>query len=127
MRNEKILVLTGALGDGHNKAAQAISEAVRNHRPDVEVEVVDFLEWTHPYLHSIGKYCFIQWVKNIPSVYGYCYNKTRDDNNLSNFLKKMKSFSKDRMMELLDEKKPSEVVSTFPGAAAAMSYLKLMD
>jgi processive 1,2-diacylglycerol beta-glucosyltransferase len=124
MTREKILILTGALGDGHNKAAQAILEAARFYRPDVEVEVVDFLEWTHPHLHSLGKYCYIQWMKSLPSVYGYLYRKTRDDNTISNWFKRMKSFSTDRMLELLNEVRPTEVVCTFPGAAAAMSYLK---
>lgn len=121
---EKILILTGALGDGHNKAAQAILEAARFYRPDIDVEVVDFLEWTHPYLHSVGKYCYMQWVKSLPSVYGFLYRKTRDDNTFSHWFKRMKSFSTDRMLELLDTVSPTEVVSTFPGAAAAMSYLK---
>jgi processive 1,2-diacylglycerol beta-glucosyltransferase len=123
-RRERILILTGSLGDGHNKAAQAILEAARFYNPEAEVKVVDFLEWTHPYLHSVGKYCYIQWMKNLPSVYGYLYSKTRDVNTFSNWFKRMKSFSTDRMVELLDEIKPTKVVSTFPGAAAAMSYLK---
>ncbi|MFE5319402.1 glycosyltransferase [Paenibacillus sp. NPDC056579] len=122
--SEKLLILTGSLGDGHNKAAQAIVEAARFYRPEVEVVVVDFLEWTHPYLHSVGKFCYMQWVKSLPSVYGFLYRKTRQDNPLSNWFKRMKAFSTDRMLELLDEVRPTEVVSTFPGAAAAMSYLK---
>ncbi|NEW08938.1 glycosyltransferase [Paenibacillus sp. SYP-B3998] len=124
MHREKILILSGSLGDGHNKAAQAILEAARFYHPDVEVKVVDFLEWTHPHLHSVGKYCYMQWVKSLPSVYGYLYRKTREDNTLSYWFKRMKSFSTDRMLELLHDYEPTEVVSTFPGAAAAMSYLK---
>ncbi|WP_082053467.1 MGDG synthase family glycosyltransferase [Gordoniibacillus kamchatkensis] len=122
--NEKVLILTGSLGDGHNKAAQAIVEAARFYRPGVEVKVVDYLEWTHPHLHSVGVYCYMQWVKNLPSVYGYLYRKTRDDNTLSHWFKRMRSFSEGRMLELLREYEPTVVVSTFPGAAAAMSYLK---
>lgn len=121
---DKLLILTGSLGDGHNKAAQAILEATRYHRPDVDVKVVDFLEWTHPYLHGVGKYCYMQWVKSLPSLYGYLYRKTREDNTFSHLFKKMKSFSTERMLELLHEEEPTEVVCTFPGAAAAMSYLK---
>jgi processive 1,2-diacylglycerol beta-glucosyltransferase len=123
-RRGKLLILTGSLGDGHNKAAQAILEATRFYKPDVDVKVVDFLEWTHPYLHSVGKYCYMQWLKSLPSVYGYLYRKTRDDNTLSHLFKRMKSFSTNRMLELLMEEEPTEVVCTFPGAAAAMSYLK---
>jgi len=122
---EKILILTGSLGDGHNKAAQAIMEAAQMYRPDVEVKVVDYLEWVHPHLHGIGKYCFIQGVKSLPSVYGFLYRKTRDDNTMSHLFKRMKLFSSTRMLELLEQEQPTEVVSTFPGAAAAMSYLKV--
>ncbi|UJF33970.1 MGDG synthase family glycosyltransferase [Paenibacillus hexagrammi] len=125
-QREKILILTGSLGDGHNKAAQAILEAAQYYRPDVDVEIVDFLEWTHPYLHSVGKYCYMQWVKSLPSVYGYLYRKTREDNTFSHMFKRMKSFSTDRMLELLHQVRPTEVVCTFPGAAAAMSHLKSM-
>ncbi|MGO4497361.1 glycosyltransferase [Paenibacillus sp. 2RAB27] len=120
----KLLILTGSLGDGHNKAAQAILEAVRMYRPDMEVKVVDYLAWTHPYLHGFGKYCYMQWVKSLPSVYGFLYHKTRHDTALSHLFKRMKSFSTERMLDLLEEEAPTEVVCTFPGAAAAMSYLK---
>ncbi|MCD9026570.1 MGDG synthase family glycosyltransferase [Cohnella silvisoli] len=123
-KKEKILILTGTLGDGHNQAAQAILEATGFYHPEVEAKVVDFLEWNHPYLHSVGKFCYMQWMKGLPSVYGYLYRKTRDENTLSNLFKRMKSFSTDRMLKLLDEVKPTVVVSTFPGAASAMSYLK---
>ncbi|CAM3026353.1 glycosyltransferase [Paenibacillus sediminis] len=121
---EKILILSGTLGDGHNQAAQAILEAARFYRPGAEVEIVDFLEWTHPYLHTFGKFCYLQWVKGLPSLYGYLYRKTRDDNKLSSLFKSIKSFSTDKMLRLLQEIKPTVVVSTFPGAAAAMSFLK---
>lgn len=123
-RRDKLLILTGSLGDGHNKAAQAILEATRFYRPDADVKVVDFLEWTHPYLHGVGKYCYMQWVKSLPSLYGFLYRKTREDNTFSHMFKRMKSFSTDRMLALLQEEEPTEVVCTFPGAAAAMSYLK---
>ncbi|MFC5402626.1 MGDG synthase family glycosyltransferase [Cohnella soli] len=123
-KREKILILTGTLGDGHNQAAKAILEATGFYRPDVEVKIVDFLQWNHPYLHSVGRFCYVQWVKGLPSVYGYLYRKTRDENTLSNLFKRLRSFSADRMLKLLDEVEPTVVVSTFPGAASAMSYLK---
>ncbi|SDC05900.1 processive 1,2-diacylglycerol beta-glucosyltransferase [Paenibacillus sp. UNCCL117] len=123
----KILLLTGSLGDGHNQAAKAILEASRMIRPDVEVVTVDFLEWTHPYLHGVGKFCYMQWVKSLPSMYGYLYDKTRNPNTMSNLFKRIKSFSISRMLKLLEDVRPTVVVSTFPSAAAAMSMLKAHD
>ena len=124
MQRKRILVLTGAFGDGHNKAAQAILEAAQVYRPEVEVRVVDYLEWTHPRMHSVGTYCYMQWVKKLPSLYGYLYRQTQPDNTLSHWFKRMRSFRTKRMLDLLDEMRPTEVICTLPGAASAMSYLK---
>ncbi|MNI15332.1 Processive diacylglycerol beta-glucosyltransferase [compost metagenome] len=123
-KKQKILLLSGALGDGHKQAARAILEASQLYRPDVEVEIIDFMEWTHPHLHSVGKFCYLQWVKNFPSVYGYLFQKTRMDNSLSHLFKRLRSYSLDRMMKLLEEVQPTVIVSTFPPAASAMSILK---
>lgn len=123
-KKQKILLLSGALGDGHKQAARAILEASQLYRPDVGVEVVDFMEWTHPRLHHVGKFCYIQWVKTFPSLYGYLFQKTRDDNSFSLLFKRFRSYSLERMSRLLNEVQPTVVVSTFPPAAAAMSLLK---
>jgi processive 1,2-diacylglycerol beta-glucosyltransferase len=66
----------------------------------------------------------MQWVKSLPSLYGYLYRKTRGDNRWSAMFKRIKAFRTYRMLELLQGVKPTKVVSTFPGAAAAMSFLR---
>jgi len=124
MQREKILLLTGSLGDGHIQAANAIMEAAKLRCPEVEIISVDFMEWVHPQLHVVGQFCYLQWVKNLPSMYGYFYRKTRSDNRWSILFKKIRSFRTYRMMELLRSVEPTRVVSTFPGAAAAMSFLR---
>lgn len=121
---QRILVLTGTLGDGHNQAARAIAEAAARQYPDAVVRVVDFMQWTHPKTHSVGRFFYMQGVKGLPSLYGYLYRATRDENRLSGMFKQMRTFRSGRMMELLEEFRPSVVVSTFPPAAAAMSRLK---
>lgn len=124
-QQQKILILTGDLGDGHKQAARALFEAAGLYQPDVPVEVVDFMEWTHPRLHNFNKYCYLQWVKTFPSLYGYLFQKTRDDNSFSHLFKKVRLFGLSRMLKLLMEVRPTVVVSTFPSAAAAMSILKM--
>jgi processive 1,2-diacylglycerol beta-glucosyltransferase len=90
----------------------------------VEATIVDFMEWTHPHLHSTGKYLYLQLVKNFPVFYGYLFRQTRHDTTMSFIFKKIRSFSLNRMVKLLEEVEPDVVVSTFPSAAAAMSILK---
>lgn len=123
-RTHKILILSGELGDGHKQAALAIQEAASLYQPNIEAEIVDFMKWTHPHLHSFGKFFYKQWVHRFPGLYGYLFQKTRPDNSFSQLFKKVKMFDLQRMLNLLDEIKPTVVVSTFPPAAAAMSLLK---
>lgn len=123
-RATKVLLLFGDLGNGHKQAALAVKEAAEMYRPDIEVELVDFMHWTQPYLHQVNRYLFVRAVKTFPHVWGYLYDKTRYDNSLSFLLKKTRLFALGRVMKLLRETKPSVVASTFPSAAAAMSNLK---
>ena len=124
MKPEKILILSGALGDGHMQAAKAILEASALYKPDVAVKVVDVLKWIHPRMHVIERYCFMQWVKHFPSLYGYLYQKTRVDTPLISFLKHFRTSSLQRLLRLIEEESPTVIVSTFPPASAAISMLK---
>ncbi len=70
---EKVLVLAGSLGHGHLQAAHAIREAARTWCPqEAEVHVVDYLEQVSPHLHTVGSYCFVQWLKMFPNMYAFC-------------------------------------------------------
>jgi processive 1,2-diacylglycerol beta-glucosyltransferase len=124
MKHNKILILSGTLGDGHMQAAKAIVEASQLYKPGVAVKVIDFMEWIHPRMHVIERYCFKQWLKHFPSLYGYLFQKTRADNKISQLLKQFRSHTLRRLSMLLQEEKPSVIVSTFPPAAAAVSLLK---
>jgi processive 1,2-diacylglycerol beta-glucosyltransferase len=121
---QKILILSGDYGDGHKQAARALCEASLISHPDTEMEIVDFMAWTHPHLHTASKYFYLQLVKNFPVFYGYLFQHTRNDTAMSYIFKKIRSFSLSRMVKLLEEVQPDIIVSTFPSAAAAMSILK---
>ncbi len=121
----KMLLLTGSLGDGHKQAALALQETAAMLNTGLETDCRDFLEWTQPYLHEVSRYLFLKGVSTFPNVYGYLFQKTRSDNSLSHMFKKFRLYGVGRMMQLLEETKPSVVVSTFPSAAAAISMMKV--
>lgn len=123
-QREEILILSGSLGDGHMQAAKAILEASAIYKPNVTVRVVDIMEWIHPRMHVIERYCFMQWVKHFPSLYGYLYQKTRADNPLTYLLKQFRTSSLHRLCRLIEDVNPTVLVSTFPPASAALSTLK---
>ncbi|REK76678.1 MGDG synthase family glycosyltransferase [Paenibacillus paeoniae] len=121
---EKLLVLSGSLGDGHMQAAKAIVEASEICKPGMSVKVIDLMEWIHPRMHVIERYCFLQGVKHLPSLYGFLYQKTREDSPIMALLKKFRQSSLHRLMELIHREKPTVLVSTFPPASAALSLMK---
>lgn len=123
-RNERILILTGDMGEGHKQAAQALLESSPSYLPHADVKVVDFMAVVSPRLHVVSKYLFIQGVKTFPSVYGYFFQKTRKPNTLSTLLKKLTVHGASRLLQVLHAYQPTVVVSTLPAAAAAMSALK---
>ncbi|MGG3279337.1 MGDG synthase family glycosyltransferase [Paenibacillus solani] len=126
MNEQKIIVLTGSLGEGHNQASKAIMESAKRNYPHLRVKVIDYMELTHPRLHVAGQFFFVQWMKHFPSVYGYLFQKTREENALIHMLKRSSTFSLHKLGTMLEAEKPAIVVSTFPPAAAGMSLLKAM-
>lgn len=124
LKNDKILILSSNYGDGHFQAAQAIYEAIKLTKPVTEAVVFDFMKWTHPHIHSMSRFIFIQGIKKLPSLYGYLYQKTHDANTFSLLLKKLNCLGVARMLKLLQDVQPSVVVSIFPLAAGTMSVLK---
>ncbi|WP_217560405.1 glycosyltransferase [Paenibacillus sp. GbtcB18] len=120
----KVLILSGSYGDGHKQAAEAIRREIAQRYPGAETVLLDFMEWTHPFMNSIGRYMFLKGLQTFPSAYGYVYNKTREANFFSYILKQFNRFGLGRMMKLLREVEPTVVVSTFPPAAGAMSAVR---
>jgi processive 1,2-diacylglycerol beta-glucosyltransferase len=119
-----ILILTGDLGDGHKQAANALMEICSLRSSDVKAEVVDFMEWSYPILHNMVRYLFVQGVERFPSVYGYLFQKTRKNDTVSIPLRTFVQLGLGRLVKMLADTEPAVVVSTFPLAAAAMSFLK---
>ena len=47
---KKVVILTAPIGGGHNAASKAIKEYADYYREDIEVVVVDVLEYIRPIL-----------------------------------------------------------------------------
>ncbi len=124
-KQTNILVLTGSLGHGHIQTANAIRDIVaQRFGEDVNVHVVDYLEQMAPHLHGVGSYCFVQWLKHFPSMYGYMFEMTRKDRGVAQFVKNVRLTSLRPLSKLIRELTPDVIVSTFPAASAAVSKLK---
>ncbi|HET7577989.1 MAG TPA: glycosyltransferase [Bacillales bacterium] len=124
MGKQKVLILTGQYGEGHKQAASAIQAEMERQNIHVESMVLDPASLVHPTLDLISRNVFIEGVKKFPSVYNFCYEKTRRDNFASTVLKGMNRLGIWRLLKLLNEMHPSVIVSTCPIASGMISNLK---
>lgn len=123
-RTPSILVLTGNLGDGHRQAAHAIAEAAQELYPGARIRVVDVMDGTHPLLHRLAQWSYMIWITKLPWLYGFLFRRTQRDSLLSRCLNRLPLCSSRRLIRLVEEMKPTAVVSTFPSASAAVARLK---
>lgn len=121
---ESVLILTGAYGDGHLQAANAIRESLLRMHPGVQADVTDYMELTHPHAHQVYRYMYLQGVRKLPSMYRFLFDHSREINPFSNALKKMNRFGVSNLLSLIQKQRPAVVISTFPFAAGAMSALR---
>lgn len=121
---EKILILTGRFGEGHQQVAKAIQEAAKYKFPEVETSVIDFMAWAYPNLFPISHYVYIKGVKTFPKIYGFLYQKTYNPTYFSKKLNRIFSVGLKKMLKLLQTEKPTVIVSTYPFTSSLVSKLK---
>ncbi len=117
----KVLVASIGFGSGHNKAADAVAEAVPAEFHGAEVKAVDFLNWEKNVWDSLSELVYFTSLKYIPSVYHSLYKmvSTLDVFHaiiFRNYIKKMERFLKYYPAEV--------IISTHVFCAKASCVLK---
>ncbi|MBS4174078.1 glycosyltransferase [Bacillus sp. FJAT-49736] len=121
---DKILILSGTFGQGHQQVANAIKEAADLRLHEYDTVVVDFMAWAHPNMYPISHYVYMKSIQKLPQLYGYLYQKTHDRNAFSTGLNTIMSSGMGKMLKLLQQIRPNVVICTFPFAAGILSKLK---
>jgi processive 1,2-diacylglycerol beta-glucosyltransferase len=71
----KILLLHASAGAGHRRAAEALSKAFRQLRPDAEVTVCDILDYTTGIFRKTYSAGYLDLVRKAPELWGYLYSE----------------------------------------------------
>ncbi|CAM3767311.1 MGDG synthase family glycosyltransferase [Alicyclobacillus pomorum] len=121
---KKLLILSASYGEGHQQAAVAIRDALKNMSPHTEVKIIDYMRSVHPMLDSVMKYCYLNSVRFAPALYGWFYKGTSQIPPSSIIQRQLNSLGIDEMEETLREYQPDVVLATFPTPAGVVSYLK---
>lgn len=114
-----VIILTGRFGMGHYSAAAAIKQEIERERNDVNVEIIDIIEFLMPLIMKI--------------VYGVFNILVRRWSNLYNSLNKVsgrysnapfKSVFIKKLDTLIDDYSPDLVISTLPISSKYISAYK---
>ncbi|PNQ82781.1 glycosyltransferase [Paenibacillus sp. F4] len=112
----KILILYASYGEGHVQAARAIMDSLRR-LGRCEVQLLDLMAESHPWLNGLTKFVYMQSFKTIPQLYGWVYNITRGMKAKSAFGHVLHSFGMRQLTLTLKKELPDLVIHTFPQLA----------
>lgn len=124
MSGKNILVVTASMGSGHNKAANAVAEAIKRKYPVNKINVIDFMSTETAYFNSLVKDIYLKMLDHTPSVYEFFYKFTSDSTKGSTIQSVFAHAMKKDMRELIKKYEAGMVICTHPFPCAAASYLK---
>ena len=124
MSGKNILVVTASMGSGHNKAANAVAEAIKRKYPVNKINVIDFMSTETPYFNRLVTDIYLKMLDHTPSVYEFFYKFTSDSTKGSTIQSVFAHAMKKDMRELIKKYEADMVICTHPFPCAAASYLK---
>ena len=124
MSGKNILVVTASMGSGHNKAANAVAEAIKRKYPVNKINVIDFMSTETAYFNSLVKDIYLKMLDHTPSVYEFFYKFTSDSTKGSTIQSVFAHAMKKDMRELIKKYEADMVICTHPFPCADASYLK---
>ncbi|MDD5132785.1 MAG: glycosyltransferase [bacterium] len=124
MAPKKILFLYIHPGTGHESAAKALQEAVRNINPRIYTEAIDSLRYTYPILSTVLSKTYSGIIKRTPQLWDYLYDNPDIVNataTLRNMLGKLKLKKIEKLLEYYN---PDVVVCTQAAPCMLISAYK---
>lgn len=121
---KRILVFYGSYGGGHLSAAKAIcGELEQTYGKDIEVKMVDCIEYINKYLNKVSTEAYKELAKKAPWAWKQVYKQSKNGalSHISTATNRLMSL---KLNSLLQEFKPDLIVSTHPFATQMCAVLK---
>lgn len=122
----RILILYGSYGGGHLSAAKSISSYLKENYTDIEVEMVDCIEYINKYINKVSTEAYKELAKKAPWLWKRVYkeSKTGALAHISTTTNKLMSY---KLILLIKEFNPDLIISTHPFATQMCANLKKKD
>lgn len=120
---KKIMIFYAAYGGGHLSAACSIKENIETNYTDVEVKLVDCMEYTNKVINKVTTKAYSEMAKKAPRTWGKVYWKSQSGPlaQISTTSNKLLSI---KLNKLLKDFQPNLIISTHPFASTMCAYLK---
>lgn len=120
---KKIMIFYGSYGGGHLSAARSIKEYLENNYTDVEIQMVDCMEYISKTINKVTTKTYSEVAKRAPWAWGHIYKKSKKGiiAKISTDSNKLMAY---KLNKLLKEFSPDYVISTHPFSSQMCAYLK---
>ncbi|MCW3035416.1 MAG: hypothetical protein JWM17_728, partial [Actinobacteria bacterium] len=121
----KVLILTASVGEGHNAAARAVSEEIRQLHPDAEIQVENGLARVGAFWERFVVDGYKIQLNKAQWSYSWLYWSIVKSKRVTHFYKGLCSVIGCRKIDrLIDYLSPDVVLSTYPLTSAMLASLK---
>lgn len=117
----KILILTTATGEGHNQAAKALRDILKDDH--TEILIYDFLDGGSKILDNVIVEGYDFSATMLPRVYGAVY-KVTNFKGINGILSKVFRSSKKSILNCINTYEPNIIACTHPLSVFVLDYLK---
>ena len=120
---KKIMIFYGSYGGGHISAAKAVKEYIENNYKDIELQMIDCIEYVNKTLNKVTTKAYSDMAKIAPKAWGYIYKKS-ESGIVGKFSIDINKLMAIKLNKLLRNFKPDYVISTHPFSSFMCAYLK---
>ena len=120
---KKILIFYASYGGGHLSAANSIKEYIEDNYSDIEIKLVDCMEYVNKSLNKVTTTAYIEMAKKAPWVWGKVYSKSKNGVFSQISQNSNKLFAK-KLNNLFIDYTPDLIISTHPFSSQMCAYLK---
>jgi UDP-N-acetylglucosamine:LPS N-acetylglucosamine transferase len=120
-----VLIISAEMGDGHNAAAAALTEAIEESWPDCVVERLDTMELRGARFARAARWAYGFQLAVLPWSYAMSYAVlSRSERLASGARASAGRFFGRRLEKVLEGRDPDLVISTYPFGSAALDWLR---
>lgn len=120
---KKIIIFYASYGGGHLSAAKSMKECLENNYKDIEIHLVDCIEYISKSINKITTSTYKSITKNSPRLWKFVYNNAQKG-FLSFFSNSANHFLASKLYKIFEEINPDVIISTHFFATQMTSYLK---